>query len=75
MFDEDGEISKRVIYNVLEWKWRNDFKISFYVLWEEVFEFKDNEWVVKVIILWKVKDCVDKLKKDEIRLFVELNKE
>ena len=72
--DEESETNKRATHNVLERKRRNDLKTSFHLLREEVPELKENERAPKVTILRKARECVDKLKKDEMKLLSELDK-
>ncbi|XP_023663279.1 transcriptional regulator Myc-1-like [Paramormyrops kingsleyae] len=63
---EDND--KRRTHNVLERQRRNELKMSFFALRDEIPEVANNEKAPKVLILKKATDCIFSLQTDEQRL-------
>lgn len=63
---EDND--KRRTHNVLERQRRNELKLSFFALRDEIPEVANNEKAAKVVILKKATECIDSMLMDEQRL-------
>jgi hypothetical protein len=72
--ENDSEYT-RATHNVLERKRRNDLKLKFQRLRDAVPELKDNERAPKVSILRKSWEHISYLKREELRLAGELEKQ
>ncbi|MGH0119247.1 UNVERIFIED_CONTAM: hypothetical protein FKN15_029616 [Acipenser sinensis] len=62
------ENDKRRTHNVLERQRRNELKLSFFALRDEIPEVANNEKVPKVSILKKATECIISMQTDEQRL-------
>lgn len=63
---EDND--KRRTHNVLERQRRNELKLSFFALRDEIPEVANNEKAAKVMILKKAAECIQSMQADERRL-------
>lgn len=63
---EDND--KRRTHNVLERQRRNELKLSFFALRDEIPEVANNEKAAKVLILKKATECIRSMQADERRL-------
>ncbi|KAK2859618.1 hypothetical protein Q5P01_004238 [Channa striata] len=63
---EDND--KRRTHNVLERQRRNELKLSFFALRDEIPEVANNEKAAKVVILKKATECIYSMQSDEQRL-------
>ncbi|KAI4880385.1 hypothetical protein NFI96_023310 [Prochilodus magdalenae] len=63
---EDND--KRRTHNVLERQRRNELKLSFFALRDEIPEVANNEKAAKVVILKKATECIRSMQADEQRL-------
>ncbi|XP_048866937.1 transcriptional regulator Myc-B isoform X2 [Brienomyrus brachyistius] len=63
---EDND--KRRTHNVLERQRRNELKLSFFALRDEIPEVANNERAAKVVILKKAAECIYSMQTDERRL-------
>lgn len=63
---EDND--KRRTHNVLERQRRNELKLSFFALRDEIPEVANNEKAAKVMILKKAAECIHNMQADERRL-------
>ncbi|KAJ8389203.1 hypothetical protein AAFF_G00122230 [Aldrovandia affinis] len=63
---EDND--KRRTHNVLERQRRNELKLSFFALRDEIPEVANNEKAAKVVILKKATECIFGMQSDEQRL-------
>lgn len=63
---EDND--KRRTHNVLERQRRNELKLSFFALRDEIPEVANNERAAKVVILKKAVECIYSMQTDERRL-------
>ncbi|KAJ8375140.1 hypothetical protein SKAU_G00057200 [Synaphobranchus kaupii] len=63
---EDND--KRRTHNVLERQRRNELKLSFFALRDEIPEVANNEKAPKVVILKKATECIFSMQTDEQRL-------
>ncbi|XP_068604038.1 LOW QUALITY PROTEIN: transcriptional regulator Myc-A [Brachionichthys hirsutus] len=63
---EDSD--KRRTHNVLERQRRNELKLSFFALRDEIPEVANNEKAAKVVILKKAAECIYSMQSDERRL-------
>lgn len=63
---EDND--KRKTHNVLERQRRNELKLSFFALRDEIPEVANNEKAAKVMILKKAAECIHSMQADERRL-------
>ncbi|XP_027029093.2 transcriptional regulator Myc-A [Tachysurus fulvidraco] len=63
---EDND--KRRTHNVLERQRRNELKLSFFALRDEIPEVANNEKAAKVMILKKAAECIHSMQADERRL-------
>ncbi|KAF3703714.1 Transcriptional regulator Myc [Channa argus] len=63
---EDND--KRRTHNVLERQRRNELKLSFFALRDEIPEVANNEKAAKVVILKKATECIYSIQSDEQRL-------
>ncbi|XP_048122228.1 transcriptional regulator Myc-A [Alosa alosa] len=63
---EDND--KRRTHNVLERQRRNELKMSFFALRDEIPEVANNEKAAKVVILKKATECIFSMQSDEQRL-------
>ncbi len=63
---EDND--KRRTHNVLERQRRNELKLSFFALRDEIPEVANNEKAAKVVILKKASECIHSMQLDEQRL-------
>ncbi|XP_006634423.1 transcriptional regulator Myc [Lepisosteus oculatus] len=63
---EDND--KRRTHNVLERQRRNELKLSFFALRDEIPEVANNEKAPKVVILKKATECIFSMQADEQRL-------
>jgi len=63
---EDND--KRKTHNVLERQRRNELKLSFFALRDEIPEVANNEKAAKVVILKKATECIHSMQMDEQRL-------
>ncbi|XP_051970003.1 transcriptional regulator Myc-1-like [Xyrauchen texanus] len=63
---EDND--KRRTHNVLERQRRNELKLSFFALRDEIPEVANNEKAAKVVILKKATECIYSMQMDERRL-------
>ncbi|XP_061821306.1 transcriptional regulator Myc-like isoform X3 [Nerophis lumbriciformis] len=59
---------KRRTHNVLERQRRNELKLSFFALRDEIPEVANNEKAAKVVILKKAAECICSMQTDEHRL-------
>ncbi|XP_061522263.1 transcriptional regulator Myc-A [Phycodurus eques] len=59
---------KRRTHNVLERQRRNELKLSFFALRDEIPEVANNEKAAKVVILKKAAECIRGMQADERRL-------
>ncbi|XP_054621788.1 transcriptional regulator Myc-like [Dunckerocampus dactyliophorus] len=59
---------KRRTHNVLERQRRNELKLSFFALRDEIPEVANNEKAAKVVILKKAAECICSMQSDEHRL-------
>uniref|UniRef100_A0A8C4X729 BHLH domain-containing protein n=2 Tax=Erpetoichthys calabaricus TaxID=27687 RepID=A0A8C4X729_ERPCA len=62
------ENDKRRTHNVLERQRRNELKLSFFALRDEIPEVANNEKAPKVVILKKAAECIFSMETDEQRL-------
>ncbi|MED6249619.1 hypothetical protein ATANTOWER_017064 [Ataeniobius toweri] len=62
------DYDKRRTHNVLERQRRNELKLSFFALRDEIPEVANNEKAAKVVILKKATECIYSMKSDEQRL-------
>nr|XP_057916091.1 transcriptional regulator Myc-like [Doryrhamphus excisus]XP_057916092.1 transcriptional regulator Myc-like [Doryrhamphus excisus] len=60
--------NKRRTHNVLERQRRNELKLSFFALRDEIPEVANNEKAAKVVILKKAAECICSMQSDEHRL-------
>ncbi|KAG5841847.1 hypothetical protein ANANG_G00171350 [Anguilla anguilla] len=63
---EDND--KRRTHNVLERQRRNELKLSFFALRDEIPEVANNEKAAKVVILKKATECIFSMQSDEHKL-------
>ncbi|TSL10144.1 Transcriptional regulator Myc-1 [Bagarius yarrelli] len=63
---EDND--KRRTHNVLERQRRNELKLSFFALRDEIPDVANNEKAAKVMILKKAAECIHNMQSDERRL-------
>ncbi|KAG7455355.1 hypothetical protein MATL_G00255810 [Megalops atlanticus] len=63
---EDND--KRRTHNVLERQRRNELKLSFFALRDEIPEVANNEKAAKVVILKKATECIFNMQSDEQKL-------
>ncbi|KAJ8272689.1 hypothetical protein GJAV_G00092270 [Gymnothorax javanicus] len=63
---EDND--KRRTHNVLERQRRNELKLSFFALRDEIPEVANNEKAAKVVILKKATECIYSMQSDEQKL-------
>uniref|UniRef100_A0A8C5B2C7 Transcriptional regulator n=1 Tax=Gadus morhua TaxID=8049 RepID=A0A8C5B2C7_GADMO len=62
------DCDKRRTHNVLERQRRNELKLSFFALRDEIPEVANNEKAAKVVILKKATECIYGMQTDEERL-------
>lgn len=62
------DYDKRRTHNVLERQRRNELKLSFFALRDEIPEVANNEKAAKVVILKKAAECICSMRSDEQRL-------
>ncbi|XP_034023195.1 transcriptional regulator Myc-A [Thalassophryne amazonica] len=62
------DYDKRRTHNVLERQRRNELKMSFFALRDEIPEVANNEKAAKVVILKKAAECIYSMQSDEQRL-------
>ncbi|KAM8822944.1 LOW QUALITY PROTEIN: transcriptional regulator Myc-like [Spinachia spinachia] len=62
------DYDKRRTHNVLERQRRNELKMSFFALRDEIPEVANNEKAAKVVILKKATECIYSMQTDEQRL-------
>ncbi|KAM9827562.1 transcriptional regulator Myc-A [Neosynchiropus ocellatus] len=62
------DYDKRRTHNVLERQRRNELKLSFFALRDEIPEVANNEKAAKVVILKKATECIYSMQSDEHRL-------
>lgn len=62
------DYDKRRTHNVLERQRRNELKLSFFALRDEIPEVANNEKAAKVVILKKATECIYSMQTDEQRL-------
>ncbi|MEQ2304292.1 hypothetical protein AMECASPLE_025549 [Ameca splendens] len=62
------DYDKRRTHNVLERQRRNELKLSFFALRDEIPEVANNEKAAKVVILKKATECIYTMQSDEQRL-------
>lgn len=62
------DYDKRRTHNVLERQRRNELKLSFFALRDEIPEVANNEKAAKVVILKKATECIHNMQSDEQRL-------
>lgn len=62
------DYDKRRTHNVLERQRRNELKLSFFALRDEIPEVANNEKAAKVVILKKATECIYSMQSDEQRL-------
>ncbi|CAG5896174.1 unnamed protein product [Menidia menidia] len=62
------DYDKRRTHNVLERQRRNELKLSFFALRDEIPEVANNEKAAKVVILKKAAECIYSMQSDEQRL-------
>nr|XP_020475427.1 myc proto-oncogene protein isoform X2 [Monopterus albus] len=62
------DYDKRKTHNVLERQRRNELKLSFFALRDEIPAVANNEKAAKVVILKKATECIYSMKSDEQRL-------
>ncbi|KAL6097670.1 myc [Pungitius sinensis] len=62
------DYDKRRTHNVLERQRRNELKLSFFALRDEIPEVAKNEKAAKVVILKKATECIYSMQTDEQRL-------
>uniref|UniRef100_A0A3B4EVW8 Transcriptional regulator n=1 Tax=Pundamilia nyererei TaxID=303518 RepID=A0A3B4EVW8_9CICH len=62
------DYDKRRTHNVLERQRRNELKMSFFALRDEIPEVANNEKAAKVVILKKATECIYSMQSDEQRL-------
>uniref|UniRef100_A0A3Q3AW73 Transcriptional regulator n=1 Tax=Kryptolebias marmoratus TaxID=37003 RepID=A0A3Q3AW73_KRYMA len=62
------DYDKRRTHNVLERQRRNELKLSFFALRDEIPEVANNEKAAKVVILKKAAECICSMQSDEQRL-------
>ncbi|XP_037550188.1 transcriptional regulator Myc-A [Nematolebias whitei] len=62
------DYDKRRTHNVLERQRRNELKLSFFALRDEIPEVANNEKAAKVVILKKAAECISSMQCDEQRL-------
>jgi Myc proto-oncogene protein len=62
------DYDKRRTHNVLERQRRNELKLSFFALRDEIPEVANNEKAAKVVILKKAIECIYSMQTDEQRL-------
>ncbi|KAM6900411.1 transcriptional regulator Myc-A [Xenentodon cancila] len=62
------DYDKRRTHNVLERQRRNELKMSFFALRDEIPEVANNEKAAKVVILKKATECIYSMQSDEHRL-------
>lgn len=62
------DYDKRRTHNVLERQRRNELKLSFFALRDEIPEVANNEKAAKVVILKKATECIYSMQDDEHRL-------
>uniref|UniRef100_A0A7M4FWY7 BHLH domain-containing protein n=1 Tax=Crocodylus porosus TaxID=8502 RepID=A0A7M4FWY7_CROPO len=68
---DSEENDKRRTHNVLERQRRNELKLSFFALRDEIPEVANNEKAPKVVILKKATEYVISVQADEHRLIAE----
>uniref|UniRef100_A0A663N8U0 BHLH domain-containing protein n=1 Tax=Athene cunicularia TaxID=194338 RepID=A0A663N8U0_ATHCN len=66
-----AENDKRRTHNVLERQRRNELKLSFFALRDQIPEVANNEKAPKVVILKKATEYVLSIQSDEHRLIAE----
>lgn len=64
------DYDKRRTHNVLERQRRNELKLSFFALRDEIPEVANNEKAAKVVILKKATECIYSMQSDEQRLLL-----
>lgn len=64
------DYDKRRTHNVLERQRRNELKLSFFALRDEIPEVANNEKAAKVVILKKATECIYNMQSDEQRLLL-----
>lgn len=64
------DYDKRRTHNVLERQRRNELKMSFFALRDEIPEVANNEKAAKVVILKKATECIYSMQSDEQRLLL-----
>lgn len=64
------DYDKRRTHNVLERQRRNELKLSFFALRDEIPEVANNEKAAKVVILKKATECIFSMQSDEQRLLL-----
>lgn len=62
------DFDKRRTHNVLERQRRNELKLSFFALRDEIPDVANNEKAAKVVILKKATECIYSMQSDEERL-------
>lgn len=62
------DYDKRRTHNVLERQRRNELKLSFFALRDEIPDVANNEKAAKVVILKKATECIYSMQSDEERL-------
>lgn len=62
------DYDKRRTHNVLERQRRNELKLSFFALRDEIPDVANNEKAAKVVILKKAAECIYSMQSDEERL-------
>ncbi|XP_060949714.1 transcriptional regulator Myc-A [Limanda limanda] len=62
------DYDKRRTHNVLERQRRNELKLSFFALRDEIPDVANNEKAAKVVILKKATECIYSMQSDEQRL-------
>ncbi|XP_072234732.1 transcriptional regulator Myc-like [Leuresthes tenuis] len=65
---DSEDYDKRRTHNVLERQRRNELKLSFFALRDEIPEVANNEKAAKVVILKKATECIYSMQSDEQRL-------
>ncbi|MEQ2216238.1 hypothetical protein XENOCAPTIV_012950 [Xenoophorus captivus] len=69
---DSEDYDKRRTHNVLERQRRNELKLSFFALRDEIPEVANNEKAAKVVILKKATECIYSMQSDEQRLLFHL---
>ncbi|XP_051554975.1 transcriptional regulator Myc-B-like [Myxocyprinus asiaticus] len=71
---DSEDIDKRRTHNVLERQRRNELKLSFFALRDEIPDVANNEKAAKVVILKKATECILSMQEDEQKLLLSKEK-